>query len=91
MAAESRTLAPSKKALTLGRREADALLQREPVIRDLEFHLLRGRWQLVGTKEHDPASKNQDDDADKGEKWLAHLIQFNRLTIARDDMARMAF
>ena len=67
------------------------LLQREPVIRDLQFHLLRGRRQLVGTKEHDPASKNQDNDADKGEKWLAHLLIFNRLTITRDTLARMAF
>lgn len=62
--AERRTLAARKPGLRRGRRETDALLQRKPVIRDLQFHLLRGRRQLIGTEEHDPTRENQDQDTD---------------------------
>ena len=75
--AEIRIPTPSKAASVTWRLGLDdgkiGLLQGEPVIRDLQFHLLRGRRQLVGAKEHDPASEDQDDDTDKGEEWLAHV------------------
>jgi hypothetical protein len=75
--AATRRLAPRAAAVTYGLREpgirAEGLLQREPVIRDLQFHLLRGGWQLVGAKEHDPACNDQDKDTEEAEEWLAHV------------------
>lgn len=49
------------------------LLQGQPVIRDLQFHLLRRGRQLIGAKEDDPAQEDHDDDTNKAEKWLAHV------------------
>ena len=76
-AAETSIPAPSKAAVTRARLGINGrrggLLQGQPVIRNLHFHLLHGGRQLVGAKEDDPAQEDHDDDSKKAEEWLAHV------------------
>ena len=74
----------------VGRRKpafGPALLQGEPVIRDLQFDLLGRRRQFVGAKENDTADEDHDDNTKKAEKWLAHVWKINCLIMTRHTAA----
>jgi hypothetical protein len=89
MASAAKTISDRKSAASPVKRSVAKLLQRQPIIRDLDLHF-GGRWRpLIRPQEYDSGRKQHDDGDDEPDDDPIHIQVLEIMRFVRGFFARV--